>query len=33
LFVHGHKHVNRETRVGETTVIGVFGFQRLELPV
>ena len=33
LFVHGHQHVNRETRVGETTVIGVFGFQRLELPV
>ena len=31
LFLHGHQHVNRETRIGETTVIGVYGSRRLEL--
>lgn len=32
LFLHGHQHVNRTTQVGETTVIGVFGSRRLDLP-
>jgi Icc-related predicted phosphoesterase len=32
LFVHGHQHVNQETQVGETRVIGVFGSRRLEFP-
>lgn len=31
LFIHGHQRVNRETRVGETTVIGVYGFRRLKI--
>ncbi len=31
LFIHGHQHVNRETRIGETTVIGVYGFRRLNI--
>jgi hypothetical protein len=25
LLIHGHQHVNRETRVGGTRVVGVFG--------
>jgi Icc-related predicted phosphoesterase len=28
-FIHGHQHVNRETRVGDTAIIGVYGFRRL----
>jgi Icc-related predicted phosphoesterase len=31
LFIHGHQHVNRQTQVRDTTVIGVYGFRRLEL--
>lgn len=31
LFLHGHQHVNRETRVGETNIVGVFGFRRFAL--
>jgi uncharacterized protein len=31
LFVHGHQHVNRETRIDQTSVIGVYGFRRLEI--
>lgn len=31
LFIHGHQHVNRETRLKDTTVIGVYGFRRLSL--
>lgn len=31
LFIHGHQHVNRETRIDETRVIGVYGFRRLEI--
>ncbi len=30
-FFHGHQHISRETRIGETRVIGVFGQQRFEI--
>jgi Icc-related predicted phosphoesterase len=30
LLIHGHQHVNRETAVGETRVIGVYGFKVIE---
>jgi Icc-related predicted phosphoesterase len=30
-FIHGHQHVNRETRYRNTTIIGVYGYQRLRL--
>lgn len=29
LLIHGHQHVNRETRLGQTQVIGVFGHRLL----
>lgn len=29
LFIHGHQHVNIETSVGKTTVVGVYGSRRL----
>jgi Icc-related predicted phosphoesterase len=29
LFIHGHQHVNRETLVGDTKIIGIYGFRRL----
>lgn len=32
LFLHGHQHVNRETQLGHTRIVGVYGAQRLELP-
>jgi len=32
LFLHGHQHVNRQTQVGPTQVIGVYGFRCLEIP-
>lgn len=28
-FIHGHQHVNRETQVGDTAIIGVYGFRHL----
>ena len=31
LFLHGHQHMNQETRIGETRVIGVCGQRRLEI--
>ena len=31
LVIHGHQHVNRETRVGETRVIGVYGRRIVEI--
>jgi len=31
LFVHGHQHVNRETQVGETRVVGVHGHGVVEV--
>jgi uncharacterized protein len=33
LFFHGHQHVNRETMVGQTRIIGVFGHRLLEIAV
>ena len=30
-FIHGHQHVNRETVIGATNVIGVYGYALLEL--
>jgi len=33
LLIHGHQHVNDETQIGQTTVMGVYGFKRLELDV
>ncbi|MFW6164294.1 MAG: metallophosphoesterase family protein [Planctomycetota bacterium] len=31
LFLHGHQHVNRETQVGATRVVGVYGHRTVEL--
>jgi predicted phosphodiesterase len=31
LFIHGHQHIDRETRLGDTRVIGVYGQRRLEI--
>jgi Icc-related predicted phosphoesterase len=31
LFLHGHQHVNQETLVGTTKVIGVYGHRWIEL--
>jgi uncharacterized protein len=31
LFLHGHQHVNRETMVGQTLVVGVYGVRTLDL--
>jgi len=31
LLIHGHQHLNRETLVGPTRVVGVFGWRVLEL--
>jgi Icc-related predicted phosphoesterase len=31
LMFHGHQHINRETAIGTTKVIGVYGHQFLEL--
>jgi Icc-related predicted phosphoesterase len=31
VFLHGHQHVDRETRLGDTRVIGVYGYRRLDL--
>ena len=31
LFIHGHQRVNAETTIGDARVLGVFGFQVLEL--
>lgn len=30
-LLHGHQHVNKETQVGATTVIGVYGHRMLEI--
>jgi Icc-related predicted phosphoesterase len=32
LLLHGHQHQERETRVGETLVVGVFGWKEIEIP-
>jgi Icc-related predicted phosphoesterase len=31
IFIHGHQHVNRQTQVGPTSVLGVYGSKRLEI--
>lgn len=31
LFIHGHQHINRETVIGTTTVIGVYGHRISEI--
>jgi len=31
LLLHGHQHQERETRVGETRVIGVYGWKEIEI--
>ncbi|MCU0276909.1 MAG: hypothetical protein MUF02_08690 [Acidobacteria bacterium] len=31
LLLHGHQHQERETRVGETRVIGVYGWKVIEI--
>lgn len=31
LLLHGHQHVNNETQVGATTVIGVYGYRVVEI--
>ena len=31
MVIHGHQHIDRETKVGRTTVIGVYGQRLLEL--
>ena len=30
LFIHGHQHVDVETRIGSTRVVGVFGEKRVD---
>ena len=29
LFIHGHQHIDRETKLADTRVIGVYGQRRL----
>ena len=31
LFLHGHQHVDIETLIGETRVVGVYGSKRLQI--
>ena len=31
LLLHGHQHQERETRVGTTRVIGVYGWKEIEI--
>lgn len=33
LFIHGHQHVKLETRVAETKVIGVYGYNIIDLGI
>lgn len=33
LFIHGHQHIERETQIGSTRVIGVYGLRRMQFPV
>ena len=32
LVIHGHQHTQRESTVGETRVIGVYGYKVIEIP-
>ncbi|MCX6927699.1 MAG: metallophosphoesterase family protein [Verrucomicrobia bacterium] len=31
LFIHGHQHVNQDTLVGRTQVMGIYGQRRIQL--
>ncbi len=31
MLIHGHQHVDCQTKMGETTVIGVYGFKLLDI--
>ena len=31
IFIHGHQHVNQDTLVGRTQVMGVFGQRRIQI--
>jgi hypothetical protein len=30
-FFHGHQHINQQTQVGKTRVIGIYGLQKFEI--
>ena len=32
VFIHGHQHIRRQTKIEETVVIGAYGAQVIELP-
>ena len=32
IFIHGHQHIRKQTKVEETVVIGAYGAQMMELP-
>ncbi len=32
LFLHGHQHVEQETSIGSTRVVGTYGFRSLVIP-
>ena len=29
--IHGHQHIDRETRLGTTRIVGVYGQKRLDI--
>lgn len=31
LFIHGHQHISKETKIGESTVVGVYGCTKIPL--
>jgi hypothetical protein len=31
LFIHGHQHINQETVVGRTRVVGIYGVRTFDL--
>ena len=31
LFIHGHQHMNQDTLIGRTQVMGIFGQQRIQI--
>jgi Icc-related predicted phosphoesterase len=32
IFIHGHQHIRKQSKVGETLVIGAYGARVMELP-
>jgi Icc-related predicted phosphoesterase len=32
LFLHGHQHINQESKIGRTQVVGIYGYRNLVLP-